>query len=680
VVSSSDINPLEDFSALPRFSDIEPSIIKPAVDSLLSNAKSSIDKVVSSSALSWEDTVFPITASVDRLSRAWGQVSHLNAVSSNPELRSIFNEILPSVTEFYTTLSQNKDLYNKLLVLRQSDEYEKLSEEQRKVLENELRDYQLSGVGLDVEKQRDYKELSKELAAQSAKFSDNVLDATDAYQLHVPDEERLSGLSEAHLSDAKDRADKKNLPGWVFNLQAPSWIPFMESCEDRELREEMYRAYVTRASAKGDPAFDNSEQIISILRARSRKAELLGFETFADLSFATKMASGPKDAISLLNELSRKAKPFADKELSELKEYAKERLQISDLKPWDVSYVAQKVKEERYSFKDEDLRPYFPVSKVMGGLFELLHQLYGVSVVEEKVDVWHPDVTFFSVRGPDDETLGFFYADLFARDGKRSGAWMDDAIGRWKRQGSIQKPVAYLVCNFPPISKDASDSYLSHSEVETLFHECGHVMHHLMTRVDEIGVSGINGVEWDAVELPSQFMENFCWDWTVIKEISVGDEGGDHLPEEVFKKMLDAKHFMSGIQTLRQVEFALFDLRVHMEGHIEQIKDVYTILDSVREQVSVLQVPEYNQFPNSFSHIFAGGYAAGYYSYKWAEVLSADVYAMSRDAGLSISQLGRRFLDDILSMGGLRPSAENFQRFRGREPTVDALLASSGLA
>ena len=673
-------NPLCDFRGLPRFSEFQVKDVKPAIDYLLDQAEKTIEKVSMQDESSWDNAVEPIMTSMDQLRRAWGQVGHLNSVISSEPLRSVFNELLPKVAAFYSRLSQNKKIYQCFSDVYAAQQKQLLSQERKKYLENELRDYRLSGVDLGEREQNRYQELSERLASLSAKFSDNVLDATDDYVLNVEDDNRLEGLPDAILSEAKVKANSLDQEGWSFTLKAPCWIPFMESCVDRSLREEMYYAYVTRASECGKDEFDNSTTIIEILSARHEKSKLLGFDSFAHLSFATKMAVEPQRALDLLKQLSDRARSRAVSEFEMLNDYASSRLGMHDLMPWDISFVAQKIKEERYSFKDEDLRQHFPLRKVMSGLFDLLGSLYGISVADQPTTSWDPNVQLLAVNNRAGNLIGYFYMDLFARDGKRPGAWMDDAIGRWKTERHTQLPVAYLVCNFPSQGAAASDAYLSHGEVETLFHECGHVMHHLMTKIDEVGISGINGVEWDAVELPSQFMENFCWDWEIIKKISSDDSGQCHMPQSLFTKMVEAKNFMSGIQTLRQVEFAVFDLRIHLAAPPKTLKAVMDLLGDIRKDLSVIPVPHYNRFPHSFSHIFAGGYAAGYYSYKWAEVLSADAFSMSQEESMPLSEIGARFLNEVISQGGLRSSLKNFTEFRGREPKIDALLQHTGLS
>ena len=673
-------NVLCDFKELPQFSNFKVDGVAPAIKYLIEQAENSIKQISSQNEHTWNSTVEPITAAVEKVSRAWGQVSHLNSVISSEDLRAVYNDLLPEVSDFYSRLSQNKKIYRSFRNVYETQGVDALNGERKKLLENELRDYRLSGVDLEESQQKRYQELSKNLASLSAKFSDNVLDATDHFTLDVTNFDRLEGLPEAIISQAKAKAVSLDKDGWSFTLKAPCWVPFMESCVDRKLREEMYRAYVTRASDCGESQFDNSSVITDILGARHEKAKLLGFDSFAHLSFATKMAVDPKRALDLMTELSQKARSRAELEYQMLIDYASSHLGISDLMPWDISFVAQKIKEERYTFKDEDLRQYFPLKRCIGGLFDLLKSLYGISVVERSGEVWNPSVKLYELKDRSDHLIGYFYMDLFARDGKRPGAWMDDAVGRWKTDRHIQLPVAYLVCNFPSAMKDSSDAYLSHNEVETLFHECGHVMHHLMTQIDELGISGINGVEWDAVELPSQFMENFCWDWSIIKKISRDVSGSGHMPESLFKKMVEAKNFMSGIQTLRQVEFSVFDLLVHIDKPAENLEAVMRILEDLRKDLSVIPVPEYNRFPHSFSHIFAGGYAAGYYSYKWAEVLSADAFGMSQEKSMSLEEIGTRFLDEVISKGGLRSSLDNFVSFRGREPKIDALLQHTGLS
>jgi len=670
-------NALSKFSSLPQFVDFKAEDVKPAITYLVKQAEESIEYVLKKDERDWSNSVEPIMIAVDRLKRAWGQAGHLNSVISSEKLRAAYNDLVPEVSEFYSKLSQNKKIFQRFKDVAANSHL--MGAQREKYLKNELRDYELGGVGLNESEQKIYQDLAKKLASLSAQFSDNVLDATDDYSLNIQDSEKITGLSVALLDDAKARAVLDGKEGWSFTLKAPCWVPFMESCANRDFRQEMYRAYVTRASDCGKSEYDNSQTILQILVARREKAKLLGFESFAHLSFATKMAEKPQEALNLLKQLSQSARARAESEVTMLKTYALDKLGIEELMPWDVSFVAQRIKEERYSFKDEDLRQHFPLSKVISGLFELLNRLYSISVSEEPAETWDPSVKLFSVNNQEGELIGYFYADLFARDGKRPGAWMDDAIGRWKTDQHVQLPVAYLVCNFPSPSGHSGDAFLSHSEVETLFHECGHVMHHLMTQIDEIGISGINGVEWDAVELPSQFMENFCWDWDIVSKISIDTSGEGHIPKPLFEKMVEAKNFMSGIQTLRQVEFAEFDLRIHLSEAPNDIDQVLETLSSIRQEISVIDVPQYNRFPHSFSHIFAGGYAAGYYSYKWAEVLSADAFSMTEDGGMSLSDIGSMFLNEVIGKGGLRSSLKNFVKFRGREPKIDALLRHTGL-
>ncbi len=672
-------NALLELSTLPQFSKLKQDTFCLVMDSLLSSAREQIGRALENNSDDiWGDIIDPVQQVINRVHRAWGQISHINGVVNSSVVREAYNVLAPKVTSFFAEISQNAELFESLKDLRNSESFDTLNLEQRKFVDNQIRDFRLGGAELSDENQDRLRVVSENLSKLSSSFNDNVLDATDKYFLQILDNERLDGIPPGVVNAAKSAAQARGLPGWCFTLHAPSWIPFMQSCKDRPLREQMYRAFVTRASEFGDDLLDNTENMKEILANRSEKARLLGFNNFADLSLETKMVIDDQEVRNFLNSMIAAAKPIAQQEVRVVSEFAKSELNIDSLEPWDLSFAIDRLKERSFSFSDEEVRRYLPLSKVKQGLFRLVHDLYNVDIQKLSGDVWHSDVEIYQVSNDRDEVVGYFYVDLFSRPGKRPGAWMDDAISRWRGGSHDQLPVAYLVCNFPEPGVGENDSFLSHDEVQTFFHEMGHVLHHVLTKVDVMGVSGINGVEWDAVELPSQFMENFCWDWGVIQKISCDPVTGDSMPRSLFDKLLKAKNFMSGIQTLRQLEFSLFDFEIHSK--CDDSLDVQRTLADVRRQTSVIAAPEYNRFAHSFSHIFGGGYAAGYYSYKWAEVLSADAFEAFQEEPEKIPELGKRFLREILSMGGARSALENFIAFRKRPPKIDALLRQSGLA
>jgi len=694
-------NPLLDFSGLPRFSNIQTRHIAPAVKQLLDRGCSTVEKVLSESAEpTWQNFVQPMTDVHEQLSRAWGQVSHLNAVVNSPELREAYNTNLPIVTKYYAGLAQNQALYERFKKFHSSGEFKNLSCAQKMIIENELRDFKLGGTELESEQKKRFLNIQEELSELSSRFSDNLLDATNNFTLHIENTEEISGIPEDVLQTAKETAKKDSISGWKFTLHAPSYQPIMQYADNRELRRKMYHAYSTRASEIGvtgqcsdsENNWDNTPLIRKILKLRKEEALLLGFNCYAEVSLASKMASTPKQVMDFLIDLAVKAKPYAKLDLEELKQFAFDQLGLSNLESWDIAYVSEKLRVDRYAFSDEEVKQYLPETKVLEGMFRLVEDLYGISISlsEEKSDIqfWHPDVKFFSIKDTNGKLIGQFYIDLYARSGKQGGAWMDDAVSRRRienKGNNIQTPVAYLNCNFAkPVKMNGKmrPALLTHDEVIILFHEFGHGLHHLLTQVEELGVSGINGVEWDAVELPSQYMENFCWEWDVLSGMTQHVDSGAPLPRKMFDKMIAAKNFQSGLQTLRQIEFSLFDMRLHFDFNPEEEKTVLELLDSIREQVAVIIPPEFNRFPNSFSHIFAGGYAAGYYSYKWAEVLSADAYSMFEESpeGVINEKTSARFRDEILAVGGSRKALESFVALRGREPQIDALLQHSGMA
>jgi oligopeptidase A len=659
-------NPLLDFSGLPRFAEIEPGHVAPAIDELLAQGRAAI-AAVAAAPPTWEAFVAPLEDANEKIGRAWGQVSHLHAVMDSPALREAYNANLPKITQYWTELGQNEALFAKYKQLFASPDFRSLSAARKRIVENAIRDFRLSGAELPAGRKARFAAIQEELAKLGAKFSENFLDATNAFSITVG-KERTAGIPPDVLDAASEAAKKDGKEGFKFTLHAPSYMPVMQYADERALRETLYRESTTRASEFGKPEWDNTASIARIVELRREMAKLLGYASFAEVSLVPKMAESPREVLGFLDDLARRARPFAEKDVAELKEFS------PDLQAWDVAYASEKLRARRYAFSDQEVKQYFPEDAAVGGLFRVAESLYQVKITPSLAPVWHPDVRFFDVRDRSGELVGQFYMDLYARDTKRGGAWMDDAIGRRRKGERIQTPVAYLNCNFSrPVG--GKPALFTHDEVLTLFHEFGHGLHHLLTRVEDLGVSGINGVEWDAVELPSQFMENFCWEWDVLRAMTRHVDTGHPLPKELFEKMLAAKNFQSGMQMLRQIEFAEFDMRLHSEKPASALE----LLEEVRERVAVLRPPAYNRFPNSFSHIFAGGYAAGYYSYKWAEVLSADAYSFFEENGVLDEKVGARFRDEILAVGGSRPAAESFRAFRGRAPRVDALLKHSGM-
>jgi oligopeptidase A len=676
------MNPLLDFSGLPRFDAVAPDHVAPAIRELLDENRALIDTLTRpETPATWDGFVAPLTDAGERLSRAWGIVGHLHAVNDVPAWREAYNAMLPEVSRFYAELGQNLALFARFKALAASPEYATLSPARRRILDNDLRDFRLSGAELPEEHKPRFQEIQEELAALAAKFSENLLDATNAHAEWVENEGSVAGLPADVVSAARAAAAKDGKPGWKFTLHAPSYIPVMQYADDRELRARMYRAYATRASEQGKADWDNGPLIGKILALRAEEAGLLGYANYSEVSLVPKMASTPAEVAAFLRELAAKARPHAERDMAELREFAAKELNLAALESWDLSWVAEKLKQARYAFSDDEVKQYFPEPRVLDGLFHVIQTLFGVSLESDSAPTWHPDVRFFRILR-DGKLVGQFYLDLYARETKRGGAWMDDAISRRHTTSGVQTPVAYLNCNFPgPV--DGKVATFSHDDVITLFHECGHGLHHLLTRVDELSVSGIHGVEWDAVELPSQFMENFCWDWAVLQKMTAHVDSARPLPRDLYDKMIAAKNFQSGMQTLRQIEFSLFDLLLH--GELPPGQDFMQLLDTVRREVAVVIPPAWQRFPQSFSHIFAGGYAAGYYSYKWAEVLSADAFeafeeAEQRSGAVLDAATGSRFLDEVLAVGGSRPALESFKAFRGREPRVDALLRHNGMA
>ena len=677
-------NPLLDFSGLPRFGDIRPEHVGPAIDALLAEAEAAVEVAGTVAPVTWEGFVTPLEDATERLWRAWGQVGHLQAVVNTPELREAYNANLPKVTRFGSALGQNLALFAQYRALSQSPEHARFDATRRRVVENALRDFRLGGAELDDAAKARFSALQEELAALSAKFSQNVLDATDAFAFHVEDEARLAGLPADVVAAARAAAEKDGRAGWKLTLQMPSYLPVQAYADDRALREALYRANGVRASESGPAEWDNSGNIDRILELRAEQAALLGFASYAAYSLATKMAQSPAEVLGFLRDLAGRALPFARRDRAELEAFARDELGLDGLQPWDLGYASEKLKQARYSYSEQDVKLYFTEPKVLAGLFDVIESLYQVKVKPDSAPVWHEDVRFFRVEDRDGRLLGQFYLDLYAREGKRGGAWMDDCRNRRVSPAGaqvpsvVQTPLVYLVCNFGK-GVDGKPATFSHDEVTTLFHEMGHGLHQLLTAIGELPVAGINGVEWDAVELPSQFMENFCWEWERVKAMTAHVDSGEPLPRELFDRMLAAKNFQSGMFTVRQLEFALFDMELH--SRFDPVQDsVMQLLERVRDEVAVNRAPAWHRFPHQFGHIFAGGYAAGYYSYKWAEVLSADAYAAFEEAPDRIAETGARFLHEILSRGGSRSALENFTAFRGRAPAIEALLRHSGMA
>ena len=661
----------------PRFDQIKTEDIKPALQTAIAEAREQIAAIKAQTHTDWANTVEKLTDITERVGRIWSVVSHLNSVVDTPELRAVYNELMPEITIFFTEIGQDIELYNRFKIIKNSAEFDTLSPAQQTKLNHDLRDFVLSGAELPPEQQAELAQLQTEGAQLGAKFAQNIQDATDAFGIYFDDAAPLAGIPEDSLAMFAAAAQSEGKTGYKIGLQIPHYLAVIQYADNRELREQIYRAYVTRASELADEGkFDNTANIDRTLENALKTAKLLGFKNYAELSLATKMADTPEQVLNFLHDLARRAKPFAEKDFAEIKAFARENLNIEDPQSWDLSYAAEKLRQAKYAFSEAEVKKYFPISKVLAGLFAQIKKLYGIELAEKTVPVWHKDVRYFELK-QDGQTIGGVYMDLYAREGKRGGAWMDGYKGRRRfADGTLQLPTAYLVCNFTPPVGD-KEARLSHDEIITLFHETGHGLHHLLTQVDEVGVSGINGVEWDAVELPSQFMENFVWEYDVLAQMSSHEETGAVLPKELFDKMHAAKNFQRGMFLVRQMEFAIFDMEIYHQEDEGRLKEWPQILDKVRQEVAVTQPPAYNRFALSFSHIFAGGYAAGYYSYAWAEVLSADAYAAFEESD-DVAETGRRFWKEVLAVGGSRSAAESFKAFRGREPSLDALLRHSG--
>jgi oligopeptidase A len=671
-------NPLLDFSSLPRFDDIRPEHVNPAVDALIAQGRATIERLAAlEPPVTWERVVEPLDDANEKLARAWAQVSHLNAVLNTPALRDAYNDALPKVTQYFAEQGQDQRLHAAFKALRAAPDFATLPPARSRHIENELRDFRLGGAELAPPQKARFLELQEELARLASRFQDNLLDATNGFALYVTDPAELSGIPEDVLATARAVARKEGRDGWKLTLQMPCYLPVMQYADDARLRERMYHAYTTRASESGKPEWDNGPNIARILELRAEAAHLLGYGTYAEVSLASKMAQSPREVLDFLEDLAARARPFAERDMQELRGFARDELQLPDVRACDVPYVSEKLRQRRYAFSDQEVKQYFQEDVVIGGMFDLVRTLYGIHIRPAAAQVYHPSVRFFELVDSGGHRVGQFYLDLYAREGKRGGAWMDDAVNRRRRGKSVQTPVAFLTCNFSaPVG--GRPALFTHSEVNTLFHEFGHGLHQLLTQVDELGVAGINGVEWDAVELPSQFMENFCWEWDVVAPMTRHVDTGERIPRALFDRMLAAKNFQSGMQFVRQLEFALFDMHLHYD--FDRLRSSpMALLDEVRKRVAVYPVPQYNRFPHQFSHIFAGGYAAGYYSYKWAEVLSADAYGAFEEDGVLNPQVGERFRREVLAAGGSRPALESFVAFRGRAPRIDALLRHNGM-
>ncbi|MDD1622625.1 MAG: oligopeptidase A [Methylococcaceae bacterium] len=676
-------NPLLEITELPQFSKILPEHVEPAIEQLLSEARQTIDRQLQAGGpYTWQNLIEPIDAAEDRLNKAWSPVSHMNSVVNSEAMRDAYNACLGKLSEYATEVGQNRALYEAYHAIHDSAQFATLDRAQQKIVNNALRDFHLSGVDLPADKQARYKEISQQLSKLGSQYEENLLDATNAWSKQITDLDDLAGLPESALAQAKQAAEADGKEGWLINLQFPSYLAVMTYADNRELRKEHYEAFCTRASDQGPNAgkWDNSEVMEQILALRHEKAQLLGFNNYAEYSLATKMAESTADVVKFLEDLADKSWRQARRDLAELKEFAASQYGLHDLQAWDNGYYSEKMRQHFYQLSQEEVKAYFPVNRVLTGLFAIVEKLYGLKITEiTGFDAWHPDVHFYQIADQTNQLRGRFYLDLYARGKKRGGAWMDDCISRKKIADGVQIPVAYLVCNFtPPAGSDPA--LLTHDEVQTLFHEFGHGLHHMLTQIDYLGVSGISGVEWDAVELPSQFMENWCWEKEALALISSHYQTGEPLPDALFEKMLAAKNFQAGMLMVRQLEFSLFDFKIHQDYDPAKGGRIYQILQQVRDQVSVVKVPEFNRFAHGFSHIFAGGYAAGYYSYKWAEVLSADAFSLFEENGIFDRATGESFLHNILEQGGSSEAMTLFKNFRGREPNIDALLRHNGIA
>jgi len=664
---------------LPKFNEVKPKHVSPAIDSLINEGRILVEQLATSQETpTWENIALKLEDHSEKLGRTWSQVGHMNAVVNSPELREAYNDNLQKLTDFGSDLAQDERLFEKFKSIRTSSEFKQLGPAQQTIINHEVRDFKLGGAELPADQKSRLKAILEQLSKLGSKFEENIMDNTSDFTHLVDSVDALAGLPADAVEAAKDAAREAGKSGYQFSLHFPSYLPVMQYAENRNLREALYRAYSTRASELSKPEWDNTGLIRDLLELKKEEAHILGFNNFAELSLATKMADTPAQVTEFLYTLAQRAKPYAERDINELTAYAK-TLGLDDMQAWDVGYVSEKLRQEKYAFSDQEVKQHFPEEKVLAGLFKVTETIFSVKVQKAEAPLWHDDVAFYVINDQDNNPIAYFYLDLYARQNKRSGAWMDVCITRRKKEKGIELPVAFLTCNFSAPVGD-KPSLFTHNEITTLFHEFGHGLHHMLTQVDEYGVSGISGVEWDAVELPSQFMENFCWEWEVLSDMSSHVQTGAQLPRELFDKMIAAKNFQAGIQTVRQIEFSLFDMRLHGDFDPNGDLTALDIVEQVRDEVAVLRPPEWNRFPNSFSHIFAGGYAAGYYSYKWAEVLSADAYSLFEELGILSEEAGSRFKAEVLAKGGSRPAMESFVAFRGRKPSMDALLRHSGMA
>lgn len=676
-------NPLLSYSNLPPFGQFKPEDVEPALDEILKENRATIINLLQQGrGYTWENLIETLDNCDERLHALWSMVSHLHAVLNTRQLRKIYQTCLPKITEYSTEIGQNEQLYRAIKSLTRKNYYQKLNPAQRKVVDNAIRDFRLSGVALSPIKKQRFAEVEKRLSELTNRFEENVLDATQAWTKHITDAAALTGLPEYALQEAQQAATSQSVEGYWLSLSYSMYLAVMTYAEDRKLREEMYTAYSTRASDQGPHAgqFDNTLVMEEILALRHEEAKLLGYANYAELSLATKMAESPAQVFAFLYELIARAKSQAEREFSELKTFVHNQFGISDLQAWDVAYYSEKLRLHQFALSQEELRPYFALDNVLSGMFNIVERLYGIKITEmNNAEVWHADVRLFAIHDANGEFRGYFYADFYSRQNKRSGAWMDDwQCRRRLLNGEIQHPVAFLICNFSPRSR-TRPSLLTHDDAATLFHEFGHTLHHLLTRVDYAGVSGIKGVAWDAVELPSQFMENWCWEKEALSLFAKHYKTNEPLPEELFNRLSASRHFQTAMHLMRQLEFSLFDFRIHLEYEAHKGARINEILETVRHLTAVMRAPKFNRFAHSFSHIFAGGYSAGYYSYKWAEVLSSDAFSLFEEKGIFDETTGRQFLEAILEQGGSAEPMELFIRFRGRRPTIDAFLRHSGI-
>ena len=668
------MNPFLVRETLPDFYAIKSKHVIPAIDNVIKDNTEVISQIESMSETpDWINFVVPLEICNEKFDRVWSYINHINSVKSSPSYRKVYNQALVKVTEYSSSLGQSHILYKKYKYLLQNNK--NLSPSQKKLIKNEIISFELSGVALAEKQKKRFKEIQSNLSKLSSSFDENILDSINNFKLVVSDKNSLKGIPSEVVSSAFIKAKAKKIKGWLFTIDFPSYLPIMQYADDRKLRKDIYTAYNTKASSLMSKQLDNTKNINNILKLKYQLSKLLGYSNISSMLLKTKMAKSSNEVSSFLSELTKKATKSALNDINDINDIAKE-FNISKVKPWDIPYLSEKIKKERFSFTDEEIKQYFPINNVLQGLFNICGKIYDLKIYETNTSTWHEDVKFFEIYTKKKKLVGKFYLDLYARKNKRGGAWMDEAISKYKFINEEENPVAYLTCNFTPPSN--GNAYLTHDEVITLFHEFGHGLHHLLTEVTEYSISGIKGVEWDAVELPSQFMENYCWEWSVIKDMSYNNKTKTYMPKKLFNKLLESKNFQSGMQTLRQVEFALFDIKLHSE-YSSNNRNFMKILDSARAQVSVMETPSWNKFPHGFSHIFSGGYSSAYYSYKWAEVLSADAYSLFEEIGILSKTAGNKFKKEILSKGGSRPAMESFIAFRGRKPEIQALLTHHGL-